>query len=272
MTEPTGAEPAARDTARELLAAGMQLAPALRERILQFGERAIPALIEIVEDPGLALEDAPGEGWAPIHAVDLLGELEAAEAVEPLLATIAETEWDSIFRDRAVEILSSLGEPVLEPALRAYAASSDRHFRESMLSVLGGLGVRDERVYALLVEELADDVERGAINLGAYGDPRALELLVRAFDAQRVNPSEGPAVNHVFVELKASIEDLGGTLTLEQAMKLERALEPARRWTGRRREAAERPAPEPVQSREKLGRNDPCWCGSGQKFKRCHQP
>jgi preprotein translocase subunit SecA len=21
---------------------------------------------------------------------------------------------------------------------------------------------------------------------------------------------------------------------------------------------------------EKLGRNDPCWCGSGKKFKRCH--
>jgi preprotein translocase subunit SecA len=27
-----------------------------------------------------------------------------------------------------------------------------------------------------------------------------------------------------------------------------------------------------VQSSEhqKLGRNDPCWCGSGKKFKRCH--
>jgi len=22
--------------------------------------------------------------------------------------------------------------------------------------------------------------------------------------------------------------------------------------------------------REKIGRNDPCWCGSGKKFKRCH--
>ena len=22
--------------------------------------------------------------------------------------------------------------------------------------------------------------------------------------------------------------------------------------------------------REKLGRNDPCWCGSGKKFKNCH--
>jgi preprotein translocase subunit SecA len=31
----------------------------------------------------------------------------------------------------------------------------------------------------------------------------------------------------------------------------------------------------PVQQRvldenEQLGRNDPCWCGSGKKFKKCH--
>ena len=33
--------------------------------------------------------------------------------------------------------------------------------------------------------------------------------------------------------------------------------------------------PQPVQQRrvdetEQLGRNDPCWCGSGKKFKKCH--
>jgi hypothetical protein len=27
----------------------------------------------------------------------------------------------------------------------------------------------------------------------------------------------------------------------------------------------------PTAGRAKLGRNDPCWCGSGRKFKRCHQ-
>jgi preprotein translocase subunit SecA len=21
---------------------------------------------------------------------------------------------------------------------------------------------------------------------------------------------------------------------------------------------------------DKIGRNDPCWCGSGKKFKKCH--
>jgi len=24
--------------------------------------------------------------------------------------------------------------------------------------------------------------------------------------------------------------------------------------------------------RRKIGRNDPCWCGSGKKYKKCHWP
>lgn len=30
------------------------------------------------------------------------------------------------------------------------------------------------------------------------------------------------------------------------------------------------PPPEPVQRRHTPGRNDPCWCGSGKKYKKCH--
>ncbi|MFZ0090194.1 MAG: SEC-C metal-binding domain-containing protein, partial [Solirubrobacteraceae bacterium] len=39
---------------------------------------------------------------------------------------------------------------------------------------------------------------------------------------------------------------------------------------------ADEPEPmAPVQQRrvddsEQIGRNDPCWCGSGKKFKKCH--
>jgi preprotein translocase subunit SecA len=28
--------------------------------------------------------------------------------------------------------------------------------------------------------------------------------------------------------------------------------------------------PEPVRAQLKIGRNDPCWCGSGKKYKNCH--
>ena len=30
--------------------------------------------------------------------------------------------------------------------------------------------------------------------------------------------------------------------------------------------------PPPPAVLAKLGRNDPCWCGSGKKYKHCHQP
>jgi preprotein translocase subunit SecA len=33
---------------------------------------------------------------------------------------------------------------------------------------------------------------------------------------------------------------------------------------------AARPATSPAKAGPKLGRNDPCWCGSGKKYKRCH--
>lgn len=31
-------------------------------------------------------------------------------------------------------------------------------------------------------------------------------------------------------------------------------------------------SPKPVQAKAKLSRNDPCWCGSGKKWKKCHYP
>jgi len=34
--------------------------------------------------------------------------------------------------------------------------------------------------------------------------------------------------------------------------------------------ATPRPQQRTVGDHEKLGRNDPCWCGSGKKFKKCH--
>jgi preprotein translocase subunit SecA len=27
---------------------------------------------------------------------------------------------------------------------------------------------------------------------------------------------------------------------------------------------------EPARTGPKVGRNDPCWCGSGKKYKKCH--
>jgi preprotein translocase subunit SecA len=30
------------------------------------------------------------------------------------------------------------------------------------------------------------------------------------------------------------------------------------------------PSKQPIRAEEKVGRNDPCPCGSGKKYKKCH--
>ncbi|GAB4520243.1 MAG: preprotein translocase subunit SecA [Anaerolineae bacterium] len=44
----------------------------------------------------------------------------------------------------------------------------------------------------------------------------------------------------------------------------------ARRQIQAVRPGAAESKPEPVRAQNKIGRNDPCWCGSGKKYKQCH--
>ena len=39
---------------------------------------------------------------------------------------------------------------------------------------------------------------------------------------------------------------------------------------GANRQTQERSRPEPVKVEKKVGRNEPCPCGSGKKYKQCH--
>lgn len=91
-----------------------------------------------------------------------------------------------------------------------------------------------------------------------------------------------PAALQDLVELEAAIQDLGGELTPGQQAKLDAALEPVKRWREDLRAAmatrhtrphagqiaALRPALATRVMRP--GRNEPCWCGSSKKYKRCH--
>ncbi|MBV9048486.1 MAG: preprotein translocase subunit SecA [Solirubrobacterales bacterium] len=67
----------------------------------------------------------------------------------------------------------------------------------------------------------------------------------------------------------------GGGMAQPSALAMAAAGAGAGAATGAAEEYAELEAPQPVQQRrvdesEQIGRNDPCWCGSGKKFKKCH--
>ncbi len=247
------------DIEKALLEAGEVLPDDVALRIIDLDEAAVPALLPFVQDVELTNEDAPGEGWAPIHAVELLTELKAVEAIEPMLQLLAETDPLSIVHDRLLTSLPSMGAAVLEPALAAHAQCGDAEVRSSLCSVLCKLGVRDERVFRILVRSLEFAPDAGASDLSQYGDPRAIPHLRRTLDRTDVEPDTGPFSNQVIVELYSAIEELGGVLSPAQEAKKRQVGEQAREF--RRMLTA---------TARKLGRNEPCWCGSGKKYKKCH--
>jgi len=199
---------------------GERLTEAVSGPILLRGRTVVPALVEILEDEELAQADAPGDGYAPIHAATLLGALQAAEAAGPMLRVLGRCDPMDILYSKLIHTLESLGAAVLEPALAAHAAAGSADQRQAIACVLAGLGVRDDRVLAVLRRALEEQAELGAGLLAEYGDPAALPQLSAALDASAVDEGGGLLANQEIIELDAAIEELGGVLTEEQRSKV----------------------------------------------------
>ena len=160
---------------------GGTLPDGLHDQIIAQGKAIVPALLEIFTDEDLQMADDP-EGWAPIHAVDLLVELRAEEAIPSMVEWVTVLDLMSLLFGKLVFGLKEFGKAVVEPALKAYYEDDDPVAQGVLLEILSGQEHRDKQIFELLIAQLDYDVMPGANNLADYGDPRALEALHRAFN------------------------------------------------------------------------------------------
>lgn len=250
------------------------------------GAALVPDLIALIDDT-LASEDDALD-WPSLYAIELLGDAGDAGAVSVLLRCVQSFDGLDQRQFLASQALVKLGVPALEGCLAVYRDTPDGDVRDTLAAVLSRFSMRDERIYEALVDTLDRTPELGANCLAEYGDAKAIEPMSQLFDALPIRASDNPLANRVFMELRYAIEDLGGALSAAQEAKFEASDEARRRFVaerdvgrsrrgevggdGRRLEAA---SPTQVQrpvtrASPKLGRNAPCWCGSGQKYKKCH--
>jgi hypothetical protein len=245
----------------ELGRTGETLAEDLRARILALGNAAVPPLLALLADDAAAAEDAPGEGWPPIHAVDLLVDLRAEEAIVPMIVALCGGDFDDILSSRIAVRLPTFGAAALEPTLAELSNVRDNDQAVTLCAILARLGVKDERVWVALAKCFDAEPHLSAGFLATYGDERALPLIEREIFAFDEN-ARGSLARLDLDLLVEAYEELAGDLPDDLFDHVEYL------WELQSEPDEPTPAPAPVAS-TKVGRNDPCPCGSGKKYKRC---
>jgi SEC-C motif/Protein of unknown function (DUF1186) len=260
----------------------------------------VPALIRMATDE--QLHEGPAGSpviYAPVHAWNALLELHAVEAIEPLVKLFRRLDEaiDDWVSEDLPQDLAEFGAAALEP-LRAYLADPT-HGDWSRVAAAKGIGLIAEkhpdlradclaRLSAQL-DRFADQSETlNAFLISSLWDLRAVEAMPaiqRAFASGRVDESVTGDVEDVQIEF-------GLKSTREHPRKPNALKRLGERFGAQWRPAglpppdANRNFPEtaddfpkldaepravalPYIAPPKVGRNQPCPCGSGKKYKKC---
>lgn len=175
------------------------------------GREIIPALIEIVKEVDAFGGADDDESWVPIHAVIVLGQLKAEEAIDTLLKLASTCEWDEIILSKIMIAFGEIGAAVLNPALEGYANASTHNGREMFLHAAASTGILDPRIFEIIQKEFNKNPAVGAGYFACYGDKAALPILINAFNAA-YKPE-------IIDELAFAIKELGGILDSKQERK-----------------------------------------------------
>ncbi len=229
----------------------------------------VTELIRMASDAELnGLDVESPEVWAPLHAWRALGQLRAEAAAPSLVRLFELLDDDDWVADDLPRVFAMIG-PAAIPTLAAYLGDADVEERRR-LSVpdcleqiaLGHPAVRDDCI-AALVGQLEKYRTNGSILngfligalIGLRATP-AMDVIRKAFFEDRVDELVAGDVEEVEIEMGLR--------------KYRSTLRPRLNFFGRPFDPEDRYAGNgPVRHGAKVGRNEPCPCGSGKKFKKC---
>lgn len=238
-----------------------------------------PELLRILRDEDAWDAEFPA-GWAVVHAAYLLAVLRPPGALEALLQAVdrAADYDDDWLSEPAPYLLAAFGPPAL-PAIRAAALDRrrDPYARVWMLVALSVLATThpatreaalatlreiaddrrcDQDVRASAASELLDFAlpeDRARIEAAADGDILTREAVAEAY---REGPVPKPDFDWMrFYDPEALAERRQEAEEPDDDVEVEGDVE--------------EPPPAPAQATPAIGRNAPCPCGSGKKYKKC---
>ncbi|HKQ75179.1 MAG TPA: SEC-C metal-binding domain-containing protein [Blastocatellia bacterium] len=283
-------------------------APHARE-LINRGAEAACALREILANEDYWYEGQGGDHWIVVHAVNILGAMQDELALPVLIEMVPHAYFSNHDSAVEVlpAALAEYGAAALEPYMKfideyrgAYRDNPDfSHCRHTVSAALTRIALKDESARArvsdfingLFANRQEDDSIFLSFSAGhpvaldkAPGKERSLQAVRAAYErgtiSQEINGSFKEFTRMVrerhpnlFNDLKSGLFDFYKPEAIER----------------RRRARAEQADDDPywpearmdapvgyttaegggLQRTEKIGRNDPCPCGSGKKYKKC---
>jgi hypothetical protein len=223
-----------------------------------------PVIQKLIQHGGAALDRLHSlllheETWSCLFALETLGEIRSPKSIPFLAEFIRKNEegdyWDGC--EEAMRALTAIGEPAVEPLLREVKADFEkRRFLIYLVSAL--TEIRDEMVYSFMVET----IENYLANPEKYRGWFNLELFVGDFAVQGKKDSLPLLKRLLALNLSRHerIEVVDAIKRIEDPEAYERE---TGEWVEKFKQSL------PSTTRQKVGRNDPCPCGSGKKYKHC---
>ncbi|UCC85783.1 MAG: SEC-C domain-containing protein [Anaerolineales bacterium] len=210
--------------------------PNLRDTILTMVVDELRRLVTVATSS----EDPDEWDFVTLHS--------AVRAIMPLPATATAGRWRAMDPDSIEEELIGLAEQLYDEKEQNLGAEVIRQLeRAVMLRVVDTLWVR----------HLTDlDVLREGIGLRAFGQQDPLISFKR--EAHDMYDQLRGAIQHDIVHAIYHAQ----VMAMPQPRQM-RAVHPSSSGDGDG-------ARKPIRSQQQPGRNDPCWCGSGKKYKHCH--
>jgi hypothetical protein len=278
-----------------LFSAGDQVPRDAIDEIVRRGARLVPRLAALIDDEDLWITDEAAR-WAPIHATFILAAMKAPGALDVVLRALElAVDFDEPFLiDTADSMLASFGPHAVPALIAAYpdAGSYPKLWINDALTHIATAhsATRDAvREHLLRVAMKDPDPEICAcaawdlLPFATAADRPTLEILVDRRLIEKVemeNALAGRAESPLSPPLDwlrfYSPEEIarrqeggpapedGGEMDLDEVLPPDPSGDLLSRL-----DAPAGPPPPIVNSEQKTGRNAPCPCGSGKKYKKC---
>jgi len=228
---------------------------------LGFSLEHVPDLIRMVADEALNQADSESAAvWAPVHAWRILGVLRAEAAVKPLLDLLGLDDDNDWAGEEIPKALAMIGEPALRPLTwqladlkrgmyaRSGAAEALAQMPQHHPELRQDCVTRLERELAARRKE--NDETLNGFLVGHLLTLKAVETM--------------PTIQQAYQERCVDFAVCGDLEEVEIDFGLrEQRSTPRPRFVPHGLFATRK------RTRDKIGRNDPCPCNSGKKYKKC---